>query len=122
MAAASLSALLAPESTVLIARIFDAPREMVFRAWTDQRHLAAWWGPHGFTAPVCEIAARPGGAVRIDMRGPDGTVHANRGVIREFVPPERLAFTTATIDRGGAIRLECLHMVVLEAVGGKTKL
>jgi uncharacterized protein YndB with AHSA1/START domain len=56
------------------------------------------------------------------MRGPDGTVHANRGVVREFVPPERFAFTTATIDRSGAIRLECLHMLVLEAVGGKTRL
>ena len=99
MAAASLSALLAPESTVLITRIFDAPREMVFRAWTDQKHLAAWWGPDGFTAPVCEIEARPGGAVRIDMRGPDGTVHANRGVVREIVPPERFAFTAAVIDR-----------------------
>jgi uncharacterized protein YndB with AHSA1/START domain len=122
MAAVSKSASVAPDSTVMITRVFDAPREMVFRAWTDPKHLAAWWGPHGFTTPVCRIDARPGGAVRIDMRGPDGTVYENHGVVREIVPPERFIFTTAAIDTDGEVRLECLHTVSLKATGGKTML
>ena len=55
-----------PELT--ITRVFDAPRDLVFEAWTDAKHLAKWWGPHHFTNPVCELDVRVGGAIRIDMR------------------------------------------------------
>ena len=58
---------------VSITRIIDAPRELVFRMWTDPAHMARWWGPHDFTNPVCELDVRVGGAIRIHMRGPNGT-------------------------------------------------
>ncbi|HXP75753.1 MAG TPA: SRPBCC domain-containing protein, partial [Stellaceae bacterium] len=60
----------ANERTVVITRVFDAPRTLVFKAWTDAAHLARWWGPKGFTNPVCEVDARPGGGLRIVMRAP----------------------------------------------------
>ena len=79
---------------VVITRVFDAPRELVFKAWTDPKHVQQWWGPHGFTNPVCEMDVRTGGAIRIDMRAPDGTIYPNVGRFREIVPPERLVFTS----------------------------
>ena len=57
-----------------VTRVFVAPRSRVFKAWTDPKHVARWWGPHGFTNAVCELEVRPGGGVRIDMRGPDEIV------------------------------------------------
>ena len=79
---------------VTITRLFDAPRALVFKAWTDPKQLAQWWGPHGFTTPVCEVDVRPGGALLIHMRGPDGVVYPNKGVFHEIVEPDRLVFTS----------------------------
>ncbi|MBA2247950.1 MAG: SRPBCC domain-containing protein, partial [Chloroflexia bacterium] len=87
------------EPIFTMTRTFDAPRELVFTAWTDPAHLAQWWGPHGFTNPVCEVDLRPGGAWRIDMQGPDGTIYPNKGVYQEIVPPERLVFSDV-VDEG----------------------
>jgi uncharacterized protein YndB with AHSA1/START domain len=107
-----------------LVRTFDAPRELVFRAFTDARHLAQWWGPHGFTTPVCEIEARPGGAVRIHMRGPEGTghdtVYRTTGVVREIVAPERLVFALALLEDDGSIRLENINTVTFAEQAGKT--
>src|SRR5437773_9992095 len=64
----------APQRELVLTRVFDAPREVVFRAWTDPERLAQWWGPRGFTNPRCEWDARPGGAIRVDMTGPMGRV------------------------------------------------
>ncbi len=50
------------EQELVLTRVFDAPRELVFKVWTDPKHVAQWWGPHGFTNPVCELDLRPGGA------------------------------------------------------------
>ncbi len=106
-----------------ITRIFDAPRELVFKAWTDPKQVAQWWGPNGFTNPVCELEVRPGGAIRIDMRGPDGVVYPMRGVFHEIVEPERLVFTaTAIEDKEGKPQLEVHNTVTFAAVDGKTKL
>ena len=58
-----------------LVRTFDAPRDLVLEAFSEPRHLAQWWGPHGYTNPLCELDARPGGAFRIHMCGPDGTIH-----------------------------------------------
>ena len=69
-----------------LTRILDAPRELVFRVWTDETHLARWWGPSGFTNPVCEIDVRVGGAWRIVMRAPDGTEYPCQGVYLEIIP------------------------------------
>jgi uncharacterized protein YndB with AHSA1/START domain len=60
---------------MVMTRVFDAPRELVFKAWTEPERLKRWWGPKGFTNPVCEVDVRPGGAIRIDMRAPDGVVY-----------------------------------------------
>jgi uncharacterized protein YndB with AHSA1/START domain len=79
---------------LVITRVFDAPRDLVFKAWTEPERLAHWWGPEGFTLPLLEIDMRPGGAWRACMRAPDGTNFAQHGVCRELVPPERLSFTS----------------------------
>src|SRR3546814_48784 len=76
--------------TVTFTRRLAAPRELVFKLWTDPKHLAKWWGPNGFTNPVCEFDARPGGRITIDMTGPDGTVYPMNGTVEEIVPPEHL--------------------------------
>jgi uncharacterized protein YndB with AHSA1/START domain len=80
-------------SEFVISRVFDAPRELVFKAWTDPRHMARWWGPRDFTNPVCELDARPGGAHRIVMRSPDGIEFPCKGIYREVSEPERLVMT-----------------------------
>src|SRR5260370_7336868 len=84
----------ANERTVVITRTFDAPRELVFKAWTDAKHLTQWWGPKGFTNPVCEVAARPGGALRIGMRPPGAAEHPITGVFREVTAPPPPLFPT----------------------------
>jgi len=104
-----------------ITRYFDAPRPLVFQAWTDPAHLAVWWGPRGFSNPRCEFEARPGGAIHIDMRGPDGTVFPMTGQVREIVPPERLVFTSAALDAEGQVVLENLNTVRFTERSGGTE-
>jgi uncharacterized protein YndB with AHSA1/START domain len=110
------------ERTIVITRVFDAPRALVWKAWTDASHLGQWWGPRGFTNPVCEMDARPGGALRIVMRAPDGAEHPMTGVFREVVEPERLVFTAVAEDERGNALLEALTTVTFAEQGGKTKL
>jgi uncharacterized protein YndB with AHSA1/START domain len=110
------------ERELTITRVFDAPRALVFEVWTDPKHLAQWWGPQGFTNPVCEFDARVGGELRIHMRGPDGSIYPMKGVIREFVPPGRLVFTTIAVDAAGNHLLEGLTTVLFNEENGKTKL
>jgi len=105
-----------------ITRVLDAPREVVFKAWTDVNRLQRWWGPKNFTNPVCEVDVRPGGAMRIHMRGPDGTIYPMTGVYHEIVEPERLVFTASALDSNGEPMFEQLTTVTFEAHGGKTKL
>jgi uncharacterized protein YndB with AHSA1/START domain len=111
-----------PEKTVKIVRIFDAPRALVWKAWTDPKQLAQWWGPKSFTNPVCELDLRIGGAIRIDMRGPNGTVYPMAGTFREIIPPERLVFMAEARDHDGNVLLESLTTVSFEEQAGKTKL
>ena len=106
---------------LVLTRVFDAPRELVFKAWTDPKIVAQWWGPHRFTSPVCELDARPGGAIRIHMRGPDGTVYPMTGTYQEIVEPERIAFTSAALDAAGNPMFEMLTTVTFAEEGGKTK-
>jgi uncharacterized protein YndB with AHSA1/START domain len=105
-----------------LVRLFKAPRALVFKAFTDPTHLARWWGPHGFTNPVCAFDARPGGALRIHMRAPDGTIYVTSGVIQEIVAPERLVFTIAALEGDGTIRLENLTTVSFVERAGTTEL
>jgi uncharacterized protein YndB with AHSA1/START domain len=74
-------------------RVLDAPRERVFRAWTDLETIKKWWGPGGFTLPEAEQDLRVGGAFRFVMRSPEGTTHSLRGQYREIQPPAKLVFT-----------------------------
>jgi uncharacterized protein YndB with AHSA1/START domain len=80
---------------LVLTRVIDAPREKVFRAWTEPELLKQWFAPHPFTTPVAETDVRPGGASLIVMRAPDGTEMPNRGVYLEVVENERLVFTDA---------------------------
>jgi uncharacterized protein YndB with AHSA1/START domain len=77
---------------VVLTRDFAAPRALLFAAWSVPQHLAAWWGPRGFTNRT-EVDARPGGHFRITMIAADGTEYPMKGVYREVVPPERLVYT-----------------------------
>jgi uncharacterized protein YndB with AHSA1/START domain len=83
----------AEEAEYVISRVFDAPRELVFEAWTEPKHMVQWWGPRVMTTPVCEMDVRPGGAYRIVMRGPEGEEYPEKGTYREVVRPERLVMT-----------------------------
>jgi uncharacterized protein YndB with AHSA1/START domain len=109
------------EHELVLTRVFDAPRELVFKLWTDPKHVARWWGPQRFTNPVCELDLRPGGAILIHMRSPDGTVYPMTGVYQEVVPPERLVFTSAALDSDGIPMFEVLTTVTFAKEGGKTK-
>jgi uncharacterized protein YndB with AHSA1/START domain len=77
---------------LVLTRIFDAPRELVFKVWTDPAHVAQWWGPHGFKTTIQEMDVRPGGHWRYSMRGPDGNDYPFDGAYIEVVEPERLVF------------------------------
>src|SRR5688572_22213811 len=108
---------------LLLTRIFDAPRATVFKAWTDPQLMAKWWGPAGFTNPVCEVDARAGGKILIHMRAPDGAVYPMDGVFIEVVVPERLVFTARAFDPDTDKTLMEDHTTVtFEDHGGKTKL
>jgi len=82
----------ASRAELLIKRTFDAPRKLVFKVWTDPKHLAQWWGPRGFTTEVHEMDVRPGGVWRYSMHGPDSSDYPFDGVYVEVVEPERLVF------------------------------
>ena len=110
------------EPELVLTRVFKAPRGPVFAAWTEPTQVAQWWGPNGFTNPVCELDVRPGGAVRIHMRGPDGTVYPMTGVYQEIVEPERLVFTSAALDESGKPLFEVLNTVAFVEHDGTTKL
>ncbi len=83
----------ATDRDFVLSRTFDAPRERVFEAWTDSKQVAQWWGPKGFTNPVCEMDVRPGGRYRIVMRSPEGEEYPIVGEFLEIVKPSRLVMT-----------------------------
>ena len=78
---------------LVIKRTLDAPRDLVWKMWSDPEQAKQWWGPHGFTAPVVELDTRPGGKWRAMMRSSDGKEMWQHGVYREIVPPEKVSFT-----------------------------
>lgn len=111
----------ATEREFTITRVFDAPRELVFRAWTDPAHLAAWFGPRGCTTPLSTIAAdvRPGGSWRATMiRDDNGVEYPTGGFYIEVRKPERLVFTWT--EPGGGD--ESLVTVVLADIAGRTEM
>ena len=116
------NASLPTEREVTLTRIFDAPRSLVFKVWTDPNHLQRWFGPQIFTNPVCEVDLRVGGKWRIVMRAPNGDEFPAVGVYKEIVDPERLVFTNNAIDKDGNIIIEGFTTVTFMEDNGKTRL
>ena len=101
-------------------RIYDAPRELVFEAWTNPKHLVKWWGPNGFSLTIRSIDVRPGGVWRFVMHGPDGRDYENRITYEEIVRPERLVYSHGGGDDVEPVQFQTT--VIFEDQRGKTKL
>ena len=130
-------AAISTERTLVIERIFDAPRELVWKAWTDPEMAKRWWGPKSFTSPAAEIDFRVGGKYLLAMQSPDfnnGEPIWSTGVYREIIPHQRIVCTDCFADENGNVvpashygmtgefPLEMLVTVELEDLGGKTKM
>ncbi len=107
---------------LVFTRTFEAPTSLVWQAWTRPEHLRQWWGPHEFTNPRCEIDLRPGGAMRIDMRGPDGMVYPMTGTFIEIDEPRRLVFDSAALGADGKPALEVRSIVTFTEDGKRTRM
>jgi len=112
----------APDRTLVITRVFDAPRELVFKAWTEPERVMHWLGPKDFTALEFEMDRRPGGAWHARMRSSVGVEHSNRGIVREVVEPERLVFTFAWDDEHGRPGREMLITITFAKHDGGTEM
>ncbi|CAA9320547.1 MAG: Ligand-binding SRPBCC domain protein family [uncultured Gemmatimonadetes bacterium] len=108
------------EREIVMTRVFDAPRELVFDAWTDPLHIGEWWGPNGFTITTHEREVRPGGVWRFMMHGPDGTDYDNRVVYTEVTRPERVAYAHGRDMDDDPERFEVT--VTFVDLGGRTEL
>jgi len=107
---------------LVLDRVFDAPRELVWGAWTDQAQLTQWWGPGRFTNPVCRVDVRPGGAIYIEMRAPNGTIYPMSGTFLEIVALERIVFKSGALDAEGKPLFEIMTTVTFNELGGRTAL
>ena len=119
---------------IVITRVLEAPRAAVFAAWTEPERVKRWWGPVGFTTPVANIDARPGGTAHICMRSPEGQDYWSKGVYVEVVRPERIVSTDSFADAQGNVvdptkyglsatwPREALITVILAEREGKTTL
>jgi len=115
----------------IISRTFDAPRELVWKAWTERERLMQWFGPKGFTMPVAKMDFRPGGICHSCLRSPDGHEMWGKWVFREIVKPERFVFVHSFSDEAGGITrhpmsptwpLEMLSTVTFAEQNGRTLL
>jgi uncharacterized protein YndB with AHSA1/START domain len=107
---------------VCLTRRVAASPDVVFGAWIKKEHLAKWWGPKGFTNPLCEVDARIGGAMMIDMRSPDGVIYPMTGRFVTIDRPHRLVFVTAAIDCAGKPMFEVLNTVTFTEKRGGTEI
>lgn len=103
---------------MVITRLINAPRELVWKVWTTPEHVKHWWGPDGFTNTIHEMEVKPGGVWRFMMHGPDGTDFPNKIVFEEVVKPERLVYTHSSDDENDPTRFH--SVVTFEDKGGKT--
>ena len=115
--------------SLIITCIFDAPRELVFKAWTDPKLIEKWWGPRGVTNPICKLDAGPGGAIHIvmlagkDLGDLEGQEWPMKGTFDEIIRPERIVFTSSAIeDKDGNPQLEQKVTIMFEDLEGKTKM
>ncbi|BCU78431.1 SRPBCC family protein [Luteolibacter sp. LG18] len=107
---------------VVQSRLLDTHVEDAFDAWIDAGRLAEWWGPEGFTNPLCQFEPRPGGLIHIHMRAPDGTVYPMSGVVQDVAPPERLEFLSAALGPDEKPLFEVHNTVTFTPEEGKTRL
>lgn len=118
---------------LVITRTFNAPRELVWKAWTEPDRMMKWWGPKGFTSPVCKIDLREGGKYLYCMRSPDGKDYWSTGTYREIVPMERIVCTDSFSDPNGNVvsaseygmegfPMELQVTITLEEKDGKTRM
>src|SRR5258706_9403546 len=117
-ASSTLTVTAASDREIVMTRVFNAPRHLVFEACTRPEHMKHWFGPRGWTLPVCEIDFRPGGSWRNIMRGPDGREMGMRGVYQEITPPERFVSTESFDDYPG----ESLNTLTFTEKDGTTTL
>jgi uncharacterized protein YndB with AHSA1/START domain len=102
---------------IVMTRVFDAPRDLVFEAHSSAEHMRNWWGPRKYETVVAEVDFRPGGKWRVVHRGPEGEEHGFHGEFREIVPPERIVWTFEYEGAPGHVSVETL---ALEEHDGKT--
>lgn len=107
---------LAADREIVITRVFDAPRERVWEAWTNPQHVVNWWGPNGFTTTIEEMDVRPGGVWKHVMHGPDGTDYPDSCVFMEVARPGRIVFT----NEGGE-GISFVSTWTFEALGDQTR-
>ena len=107
---------------LLIKRSFDAPRDLVFKCWTDPEHLKRWCCPTGFTIPFSEGDIRPGGWFKTCMRAPDGTDHWLGGKYEEIVPPEKIVFSHGWLNDKGETDHQTTVTITLAEDGDRTRL
>jgi uncharacterized protein YndB with AHSA1/START domain len=110
------------ERELVITRLFNAPRELVWKAWTERDRVLRWLGPKDFTATEFEMDRRPGGAWHSRMRSPEGKEYSNGGVVREAVEPERLVFTFAWDNDDGSPGREMLVTITFAERNGGTEM
>jgi uncharacterized protein YndB with AHSA1/START domain len=119
---------------IVVTHIFDAPPELVWKAWTDPEQVMRWWGPKEFTSPACKIDLREGGSYLFCLRSPDGEDFWSTGIFTQIVPMQRLVFTDSFADAEGKVvpashygfddsfPQELLVTVTFEEEAGKTRL
>jgi uncharacterized protein YndB with AHSA1/START domain len=110
-----------PKSALTITRVMEAPRERVWRAFTDAALFKRWWRPPGFTCPLVEMDVRVGGAYQVHMRSPRDTHHTFGGIYRTIEAPERLAYTWA-FNEGRYANKETLVELAFGEMGGATEI
>lgn len=102
-----------PDRELVITRVFNAPRHLVFQVWTQPEHFCRWLGPKDFTTRFCQMEVRSGGSYRACIRSPQGTDHWMQGIYREIIAPERLIFTFAWEDETGHPKHQTLIAITL---------
>ncbi|MGA7720993.1 MAG: SRPBCC family protein [Ignavibacteriaceae bacterium] len=109
-----------PDREIVETRIFDAPRKLVFKVWTEAEHIAKWWGPDGFTNTIHIMDVRPGGIWNLTMHGPDGTGYINKMIYTKIINQELIVYKhDATLENEAG---EFETTVIFEEQGNKTKL
>lgn len=100
------------EREFVLEHVFNAPRELVFTAFSACEHVSHWWGPTGWTLPVCEMDFRPGGVWFYCMRGPGGEDACGKATYREIIKPERIVYTDAFADTDGNVQTQMPQMII----------